>query len=335
MIQEALELQVQIAQAQSELAALQAKLNPSGHEVLQRVSSHEHTAESDEEVLAHVASMFEKTPSAELAGRTQLDLPRDQRKFEAYANQRLQGLISRAQSVLSTHDKEQEEEDHVSASEAGYANDSVLDRPLVYDVYRDPKLPQQGFALVAPGTAEKEGMLRVNRDEKQETQGVDAQKAEALTVANGEERGAENWVKAPANMKVPLRVLEQRGEPARLGYGLDRILFNPGVAWLQDPRTKHYNYEPQLRKVSPFELGNDEPPSLLPIQETVNRVQQKEEGRDVQYLASSFALAGALSHLFFLVMGWAYPNFAAFGQGFTPLQAVCLISPSSLTFSGW
>lgn len=244
MAQEALTLQTQIAQAQSELAALQAKLNQSGHEVLQRVSSHETTAESDEQILAHVAYMFEKTPSAELAGRTRHDLPRDQRKFEAYANQRLQDLISRAQSMLSTQAKtaaSEEEEDHVSASEAGYTNDSVLDRPLVYDVYRDPKLSQQGSALVAPVTAEQTGMLRVSHNQKQEPQGVEGARETESHIVNGEERSTENWVKASANTKVPLRVVEQRGEPARLGYGLDRILFNPGAAWLQDPRTKYYN----------------------------------------------------------------------------------------------
>jgi hypothetical protein len=36
-----------------------------------------------------------------------------------------------------------------------------------------------------------------------------------------------------------------------LSYGLDRVLFNPGVYRLQDPRTRVYNFDPYLEKIMP------------------------------------------------------------------------------------
>jgi hypothetical protein len=37
----------------------------------------------------------------------------------------------------------------------------------------------------------------------------------------------------------------------RLSYGLDRVLFNPGVYRLQDPRSRVYNFDPYLEKIMP------------------------------------------------------------------------------------
>jgi hypothetical protein len=36
-----------------------------------------------------------------------------------------------------------------------------------------------------------------------------------------------------------------------LSYGLDRVLFNPGVYRLQDPRSRVYNFDPYLEKIMP------------------------------------------------------------------------------------
>ncbi|KAG0348524.1 hypothetical protein BG004_004940 [Podila humilis] len=36
---------------------------------------------------------------------------------------------------------------------------------------------------------------------------------------------------------------------AALEHGLDRVLFNPGVHWLQDPRSAVFNFDPYLRKI--------------------------------------------------------------------------------------
>ncbi|ORY86240.1 mitochondrial protein Pet127-domain-containing protein, partial [Protomyces lactucae-debilis] len=41
-----------------------------------------------------------------------------------------------------------------------------------------------------------------------------------------------------------------------LAHGLDRVLFNPGVYYLQDPRSHIYNFDPYLQQITPVEEFN-------------------------------------------------------------------------------
>ena len=43
---------------------------------------------------------------------------------------------------------------------------------------------------------------------------------------------------------------------ASLAHGLERVLFNPGIHWLQDPRSGHYNFPKQVQTVMPKEDFN-------------------------------------------------------------------------------
>ncbi len=40
----------------------------------------------------------------------------------------------------------------------------------------------------------------------------------------------------------------------KLAHGLDRVLFNPGVYWLRDPRSGIYNFDPRVRNVLDVDL---------------------------------------------------------------------------------
>lgn len=57
-----------------------------------------------------------------------------------------------------------------------------------------------------------------------------------------------------------LNVSVEKVQPLRemkvppLAHGLDRVLFNPGVYWLRDPRSGIYNFDPHLRKVLDVDL---------------------------------------------------------------------------------
>lgn len=54
--------------------------------------------------------------------------------------------------------------------------------------------------------------------------------------------------------RPPPRADEQGGdrEVARLAHSLDRVLFNPGVHWVQDPRSGVYNFDPSLQRLPPI-----------------------------------------------------------------------------------
>ncbi|KAF8073820.1 RNA processing-related protein, mitochondrial RNA degradation [Lyophyllum atratum] len=90
---------------------------------------------------------------------------------------------------------------------------------------------------------------------------------------------------------------------ARLAHGLDRVLFNPGVHWLQDPRSRVYNFPPYLEtipKVTEFafeRLGgfikSSRDEDLLDLAQRENRT----------FAGSTSSLSGMLSHIYFLLSG--------------------------------
>ncbi|KAI6012982.1 mitochondrial protein Pet127-domain-containing protein [Pisolithus marmoratus] len=90
---------------------------------------------------------------------------------------------------------------------------------------------------------------------------------------------------------------------AQLAHGLSRVLFNPGVHWLQDPRSRVYNFTPWLEaipKVNDFAF------------ERVTGFVRSSQDNDLHILAkrhnrpfvgSTSSLTGLLSHVYFLVSG--------------------------------
>ncbi|KAG0693199.1 mitochondrial protein Pet127-domain-containing protein [Suillus ampliporus] len=90
---------------------------------------------------------------------------------------------------------------------------------------------------------------------------------------------------------------------ARLAHGLDRVLFNPGVHWLQDPRSRVYNFTPWLEsipKVTDFAF------------ERVTGFIRSSQDNDLHtlakihsrpYVGSTSSLTGLLSHIYFLMSG--------------------------------
>ncbi|KMQ45600.1 mitochondrial mRNA processing protein [Trichophyton violaceum] len=89
-----------------------------------------------------------------------------------------------------------------------------------------------------------------------------------------------------------------------LSYGLDRVLFNPGVYQLQDPRTMVYNFDPYLRDIMPvsefdFKALND---YITSSKDTVLKDKAIAAGK--KYIGSSSSMTGVLSHFHFLLSEW-------------------------------
>lgn len=101
-----------------------------------------------------------------------------------------------------------------------------------------------------------------------------------------------------------------------LSYGLDRVLFNPGVYHLQDPRSKVYNFDPYLQKimeVSEFEFD------ALKAYTTSSRDQSLQEiakALGKKYVGSSSSMTSALGHFHFLLSQWRPVNADALSKGF-------------------
>ncbi|KAG6877748.1 hypothetical protein C0993_004251 [Termitomyces sp. T159_Od127] len=90
---------------------------------------------------------------------------------------------------------------------------------------------------------------------------------------------------------------------ARLSHGLERVLFNPGIHWLQDPRSKVYNFPPYLEmipKVTDFafeRLG-----SFIKSSRD-NDLWDLARREKRTFAGSTSSLSGMLSHIYFLLSG--------------------------------
>jgi hypothetical protein len=93
-------------------------------------------------------------------------------------------------------------------------------------------------------------------------------------------------------------------EVPNLSYGLERVLFNPGVYHLQDPRSRVFNFDPYLQTIMPV---NDFDFSALKKYITSSRdttllLRAKEEEK--KYTGSTSSMTSALGHFHFLLSQW-------------------------------
>ncbi|KAJ1928806.1 hypothetical protein IWQ60_001709 [Tieghemiomyces parasiticus] len=96
----------------------------------------------------------------------------------------------------------------------------------------------------------------------------------------------------------------------RLDHNLDRVLFNPGVHVLLDPRTQVFNYDPWLRDVPPpnqFDFDKLAP-FITPSQD--QRLARLAKRRAARYVGSTSSMTSVMSHVYFLVSQWRRLNLA-------------------------
>jgi hypothetical protein len=118
--------------------------------------------------------------------------------------------------------------------------------------------------------------------------------------------------KAAAN-KLPIEVLAPADfdfEPIpvddpppvpMLAYGLDRVLFNPGVYHLQDPRSRVYNFDPYLEKIMPVNEFNFDALSAYKTSSKDNTLLSMTRKLDAKYTGSTSSMSGILQHFHFLL----------------------------------
>ncbi|KAI9443275.1 mitochondrial protein Pet127-domain-containing protein [Lactarius indigo] len=104
---------------------------------------------------------------------------------------------------------------------------------------------------------------------------------------------------------------------ATLAHGLERVLFNPGVQWLQDPRSHVYSFTTWLEKIIPVKNFAFErlPPFLPSSRDQDLHVIAKREGR--KYAGSTSSMSGLLSQLYYLISGDKPINASNLSNGFS------------------
>ncbi|GJF00271.1 mitochondrial protein Pet127-domain-containing protein [Phanerochaete sordida] len=109
---------------------------------------------------------------------------------------------------------------------------------------------------------------------------------------------------------------EQRPVP-RLAHNLDRALFNPGVNWLQDPRSRVFNYSPWLEnipKVQDFDFSRVSGFIKSSMDEDLFRL-AKTNG--AKFAGSTSSLTGMLSHIYFALSNGKDVDTSVLSQAFS------------------
>ncbi|KAJ5437296.1 hypothetical protein N7445_005840 [Penicillium cf. griseofulvum] len=102
----------------------------------------------------------------------------------------------------------------------------------------------------------------------------------------------------------------------RVAFGLDRVLFNPGVYQLRDHRTRVYNFDPyldQIMPVSEFDFGTLKPYITSSKDVTACEMTKKNKKK---YYGSSSSMTSVLSHFHFLLSAWRPVDISKLTQGF-------------------
>lgn len=108
---------------------------------------------------------------------------------------------------------------------------------------------------------------------------------------------------------------EQRPIP-RLAHNLDRALFNPGVNWLQDPRSRVFNYTPWLEnipKVKDFDFSRIPGFIKSSMDEDLFRLAK---ANGAKFAGSTSSLTGMLSQIYFALSGGKEVDTSVLSQPF-------------------
>ncbi|CAL3965729.1 unnamed protein product [Diplocarpon coronariae] len=93
-------------------------------------------------------------------------------------------------------------------------------------------------------------------------------------------------------------------EVPQLSYGLDRVLFNPGVYQLQDPRSRVFNFDPYLQKIMPVNEFDFDALKQYVTSSRDTTLLSKAITEKKKYSGSTSSMTSALSHFHFLLSQW-------------------------------
>ncbi|KAG9250883.1 PET127-like protein [Emericellopsis atlantica] len=131
---------------------------------------------------------------------------------------------------------------------------------------------------------------------------------------------------------VPVAPEEQREVP-QLSHNLERVLFNPGVYQLQDPRTQVFNFDPYLASIMAVEDFDFDALQAYITSSKDERLMGMARKFGAKYCGSTSSTTSVLSHFHYLLSAWRQPNYdQAVTKGFeiqTPNFTSIMLAPAA------
>jgi Mitochondrial protein Pet127 len=207
------------------------------------------------------------------------------RKEENFAD--LGAEVVEAKTLDVVHDQEEAED----IAESGAPDE------LSHSDSRQSSMPPGG--VDSPATGDDENGRAAN-DEDINLTVLDRRSFESLT--------AEDAALEPFDMG--------KLDVPQLTFDLSRVLFNPGVYQLQDPRSRVYNFDPYLQKIMPVSEFNFDALNEYVTSSRDGYLRDLAQQKDKRYVGSSSSLSAALSHFHFLLSSWREINVDSLSRGF-------------------
>ncbi|KAI1876386.1 hypothetical protein JX265_003912 [Neoarthrinium moseri] len=89
-----------------------------------------------------------------------------------------------------------------------------------------------------------------------------------------------------------------------VSYGLDRVLFNPGVYHLQDPRSRVFNFDPYLARIMPIEDFDFDALKQYVTSSKDETLMSVAREYKKKYTGSTSSMTSMLSHFHYLLSAW-------------------------------
>ncbi|KAH9843297.1 Mitochondrial protein [Teratosphaeria destructans] len=119
----------------------------------------------------------------------------------------------------------------------------------------------------------------------------------------------------PAELAISSVHIPQPDVPS-LQYGLDRVLFNPGVYQLQDPNSRVYNFDPYLQKITPIQDFDFNALKEYKTSSQDRMLSELAQEHGKKYIGSTSSMTGMLAHFHYLISNWRELNLDMLSRGF-------------------
>jgi hypothetical protein len=117
------------------------------------------------------------------------------------------------------------------------------------------------------------------------------------------------------NLQITALNIEQPPVPG-LSYGLDKVLFNPGVVSLQDQHSRVYNFDPYLQNVMPVQEFDFNALQQYKTSSQDSALSELAKAHNKKYVGSTSSMTSTLSHFHYLLSGWRDLNLGMLSRQF-------------------
>ncbi|MCJ1428377.1 hypothetical protein MMC29_006286, partial [Sticta canariensis] len=112
-----------------------------------------------------------------------------------------------------------------------------------------------------------------------------------------------------------------------LSFGLERVLFNPGVYNLQDPRSRVFNFDPYLQTIMPVEEFNFNALNKFTTSSKDEHLLEIGRAYGKRYVGSSSSITSVLVHFHYLLSQWRQIDASMISKGFTDADKLTGFAP--------